>query len=857
VFRDGRYRRGLGERFGALPRDIFGTRPGGIWLHAVSVGEVLSAVALLRELKARLPETPVWVSVATLAGRDLAEDRLRGLAAGIFFAPVDMVWIVRRVLRRLRPALHINLETELWPNRLRELQRAGVRVMQANARISDKAWPSYERLAALWGPVLGHIDWLGAQGESDAARFRALGYRGPLEEVGNLKFDFNPAGKALAAELAGLLESWRDRPLLIAASTVADDIEEEDVVLDAFAALGNQVRLVLAPRKPERFALVAEKLRARGVAFVQRSSYAGVRALGNVLLLDTLGEMVALFPYASVVFVGGSLCRWGGHNILEPAYFGKAILTGPHMQNFAEIQKKFLAADAVEVVSAANLAERVLALAQDDGGMGARAQELADSLRGVAGRLAEKAATQLEQGLPHSRLPGAGLTWPLAGLWRVGATWKATPRRLPAAVISVGNLSMGGTGKTPVTLALAEAFRARGKRVGILTRGYGRRERGNRIVLPGERASVDETGDEAQLYLAGGQYALGVGADRYAVGRELLDRFDANVLLLDDGFQHRRLHRDFDLVLVDAAWPFPGLDVPPVGLLREPLEALGRADAILLTRTERGRGYARLRRLLPEGTAVFEAEEELTLSREVDPEDALAFCGLGNPGSFRLSLERLGLGTLPLRSFSDHHAYTRAEQEALRLEAHWLVTTAKDAAKWERREELAIVEQRYRLPEGLLEKAFLAAEGGDGEGDADIVVFLGADIDGSILNGETATVRVVGDLSVRKRQPPDPVIVCRKKSRRPAPAAFASIADESAELIRLRGQYRARVDVGVAARDEPLIDAAIDGERGVGDLTAQGIVVRAVLDRGAGKGHEAHGTGDGGVIAPLIEEGER
>ncbi len=697
-----------------LPRDIFGTRPGGIWLHAVSVGEVLSAIALLRELKTRLPETPVWVSVATLAGRELAEERLGGLAAGVFFAPVDMVWIVRRVLRLLRPALHINLETELWPNRLRELQRAGARVMQANARISDKAWPSYQRLAPLWGPVLGHIDWMGAQGESDAARFRALGYRGPLEDVGNLKFDFNPGGKPVAADLAALLESWRDRPIWIAASTVADDVEEEDIVLDAFAALGNQVRLVLAPRKPERFAPVAEKLRTRGVAFVQRSTYEGGKAAGNVLLLDTLGELGALFPYASVVFVGGSLCRWGGHNILEPAYFGKPTLTGPYMQNFTAIQKKFLAANAVEVVSAANLAERVLALAQDDRGMGARAKELADSLRGVAGRLAERAVAELEQGLPHSPLPGAGVSWPLTALWRVGAKWPASPKRLPAAVISVGNLSMGGTGKTPVTLALAEAFHARGKRVGILTRGYGRAGRGNRILLSGETASVEETGDEAQLYLASRRFAVGVGANRYEVGRELLDRFEADVLFLDDGFQHRRLHRDFDLVLVDAAWPFPGLDVPPAGLLREPIAALRRADAILLTRLERGRGYARLRQLLPGSVAVFEAEEKLTLSREVDVEDALAFCGLGNPGSFRLSLERLGLGNLPLRCFPDHHAYTKAEQEALRLEAHWLVTTAKDAAKWERREGLAIVEQRYELPKALLEKAFLAAERAEG-----------------------------------------------------------------------------------------------------------------------------------------------
>jgi tetraacyldisaccharide 4'-kinase len=675
------------------------------------VGEVLSAIALLRELRTRLPETPVWVSVATLAGRELAEQRLAGLVAGIFFAPVDMAWIVRRVLRLLRPALHINLETELWPNRLRELKRAGARVMQANARISDKAWPSYQRLARFWGPVLSHIDWLGAQGESDAARFRALGYRGPLEDIGNLKFDFNPAGRPVAPEVVALLEGWRDRPLWIAASTVADDLEEEDIVLDAFASLGNQVRLILAPRKPERFALVAEKLRMRGLAFVQRSTMEGQ---GNILLLDTLGELGALFPYASVVFVGGSLCRWGGHNVLEPAYFGKPILTGPHMQNFAVIQKKFLEADAVAVVSSANLAERVMALAQDDGGMGERGKALADSLRGVAGRLAERAVAHLNEGLPHPRLPGAGFTWPLAGLWRIGSSMHPAPRRLPAAVISVGNLSMGGTGKTPVTLALAEAFHARGKRVGILTRGYGRQSSAQRILLPGARAPVVETGDEAQLYLASGRFAVGIGAKRYETGLDLLNRYEADVLLLDDGFQHKRLYRDFDLVLIDAASPFPGLAVPPVGLLREPLEALERAHALLLTRTEQGRDYTALRELLPQSKPLYVAEETLALSRPVEDEGALAFCGLGNPGSFRLSLDRLGLGHLPLRVFPDHHAYSDAEQEALRLEAHTLVSTAKDAVKWRRAAELVVVEQRYALPQALLEEAFLAAERTEG-----------------------------------------------------------------------------------------------------------------------------------------------
>ncbi len=717
VWQDRRYARGLGERFGLLPPDIFGTRPGGIWLHAVSVGEVLSAIALLRELRTRLPETAFWVSVATLSGRELADQRLQGLADGVFFAPLDSVVILRRVIRRLNPALYINLETEIWPNRLRELKRAGAMVAQVNARISDQAWPAYLRWKGLWALVLGHIDWLAAQSPTDAARFRELGYTGPFEEPGNLKFDFNPSAKPVTADLARFLDLWCSRPLWIAASTVGatapDDLDEEDAVLDAFAQLGHQVRLLLAPRKPERFALVAEKLRARGLAFHLRSALPE-SATAGILLLDTIGELSALFPRASVVFVGGSLCRWGGHNILEPAYFARPILTGPHMQNFAAIQALFRKAQAVEVVEAPDqLAARVHALMEDDQGLGERAGRLAQSLQGVSRRLAERLLPLLEQGVPRAALPLAGWTRPLTAPWIWASRRPRTPQRLPATVVSIGNLSMGGTGKTPTTLALAEALWHQGYRVAILSRGYRRASQHDVLLLPGERAELAQTGDEAQLYLASGRFAVGIGADRHRIGQKLLNRFEADVVLLDDGFQHRRLARDFDLVLIDCTLPFPGFSVPPAGLLREPLSALERADAFLLTRAEVGRHYMGLRQMLPAGKPVYVAEESLRLARELDDPDLLAFCGIGNPAGFRQSLARLGLGQLPVQVFPDHHVYSEAEQSALRGRARLLITTAKDAVKWPSEEGLVVLEQRLKLPQALLalilEKALLTS----------------------------------------------------------------------------------------------------------------------------------------------------
>jgi tetraacyldisaccharide 4'-kinase len=721
VAANSRYRHGLAERFGFLDRSLFGTKPSGIWLHAVSVGEVLSSISLIRELKRRLPETAVFVSVATLAGRELADQRLAGLADGVFFAPVDMAFAVRRVIRTLNPILHINLETELWPNRLRELQRSGAKVAQVNARISDKAWPSYQRLRWFWPAVLAHIDWLSPQSPADLDRFRALGYTGPAEAVGSLKFDFEPSAKPIAGDLQQFLASWLDRPLWVAASTVGatsnTDIDEEDAVLDAYLSLGNHVRLLLAPRKPERFAVVAEKIRARGIPFFERTSLA--QGSGGILLLNTLGELSALYAHASVVFVGGSLCRWGGHNILEPAWFGKPILTGPYMQNFAAIQQQFLAAEAVAVVeSPAQLPDRLRALLEHGDGLGARAQSLANSLRGVSQRLADRVIPLAEQGLPLSPLPAAGLTRPLTFLWKLAAARPITPRRLPARVVSVGNLSMGGTGKTPVTLALAGELVRRGHRVAILTRGYRRQSRRQLILLPGEQASPAETGDEAQLFLRDGRFAVGIGADRYQTGRALLDRFEADFLLLDDGFQHRQLHRDFDLVLIDSLLPFPGGDVPPAGLLREPLDALRRAHAFLFTKTQAHREYTALRQLLPPHAPVFTAEERVTLTRPVeDPSNSLAFCGLGNPAGFRLSLDRLGLHQVPLAVFPDHHNYSLATQNELRLRAHTLITTEKDLTKWKDSRDLVRVRHAIQLPPPLiaaiLEEPFLPPQGAE------------------------------------------------------------------------------------------------------------------------------------------------
>ncbi|MGQ9918945.1 MAG: glycosyltransferase N-terminal domain-containing protein, partial [Bryobacteraceae bacterium] len=251
IFRNRRYLRGLGERFGLLPGHLLPTAPGAIWLHAVSVGEVLAAVPLLRGLRHCLPAVPLYVSTTTLAGRAVCEEKLAGLADGVFFAPIDYRFAVRRVLRRLRPALLIVAETEIWPNLFREARRHGARLLIVNARISDRALPGYLRLGWFFRRVLALADLVLAQDGAAAARYRSLG--APAVEIaGNLKYDFDPDSTQIPADIRKFLDSLQPSPVWIAASTMPPAApggpDEARIVRAAFLPRGARV----PPRHPRR-----------------------------------------------------------------------------------------------------------------------------------------------------------------------------------------------------------------------------------------------------------------------------------------------------------------------------------------------------------------------------------------------------------------------------------------------------------------------------------------------------------------------------------------------------------------------------------------------------------------------------
>jgi 3-deoxy-D-manno-octulosonic-acid transferase len=367
-----------------------------IWIHAVSVGEVKAIEKLLEGLGKRLNDRPVVVSTITPTGQQLAKQS--GHVHSTFYFPLDLPGCVRRALDRVRPEMVVMAETEIWPNFLRECRKRNIPVIMVNGRISDRSFPRY-RLARRWlQTVLADYTLLGMQSETDRQRMAELGGDPrKLTVLGNLKFDVTPSDSPLEAGLSRALSNWDT--IWIAASTMPD---EEELVLDAFAEARlshPKLKMVLAPRHPERCDLVEQIIRRRGLSFIRRtgltsppSGDAGLRSLEakDGLILDTIGELAAVFEYATVVFMGGTLVPRGGHNILEPARHRKPVIFGRHMENFRDIARLFLdERAAIQVRNTAELAQAVHKLLSD--------AELAAQLGSAAQRIVVQNAGATER----------------------------------------------------------------------------------------------------------------------------------------------------------------------------------------------------------------------------------------------------------------------------------------------------------------------------------------------------------------------------------------------------------------------------------------------------------------------------
>jgi 3-deoxy-D-manno-octulosonic-acid transferase len=407
-----RYRKYVGslrQRLGYLPISFNIDGHESIWIHAVSVGEVLTVRALLPELRARYPHLKLFLSTTTMTGQLVARSSIQPVDE-VFFFPFDLPFVIRRTLDIVRPRLFVMMETEIWPHLLRECRRRGVKTVLVNGRISARSYPRYRLVRRFFAGVLAHVDELCVQGEESARRLIALGADPARVHVtGSLKFDSLDFGAVSAGGPDRVLRYFRfapGQPVFIAASTLKG---EEEPVLRAFRrarASTPDLRLVLAPRHPERFEEVVALAAAEGYTVARRTALAIDQApAADVVVLDTIGELARVFQVGTVVFVGGSLVDVGGHNILEPAVFGKPILFGPHMQNFREIAESFLRHGAArQVASAAALADALEELLADPvacARLGAAARALVEANRGAGARTLAIVGRLLPPGTPR------------------------------------------------------------------------------------------------------------------------------------------------------------------------------------------------------------------------------------------------------------------------------------------------------------------------------------------------------------------------------------------------------------------------------------------------------------------------
>ena len=349
AFRHGKYVAGFRERLGTLS-PLTGQPL--IWIHCVSVGETQAARPLVLELKKQLPNFRIAISTTTVTGQNLAREIFRNDAEKIFYFPFDWRWTVRRTLKALRPEAVLIMETELWPGFLRECERQQIPVVVLNGRLSERSFRRYRLFRGFMSQVLRGVSLAIMQTEPDAARLRLLGIVPEKVKVsGSLKFDAGtlPLNDELAAALGARFNFTGDAPLILAASTHAP---EERIVIEAVKQLialeVPTARLLIAPRHPERFGEVAALIEASGISWARRSaSPQATDGTAKVILLDTIGELQSIYPLATIVFVGGSIAKTGGHNILEPAAVGACILTGAHTYNFREIVEAFVRAEAI------------------------------------------------------------------------------------------------------------------------------------------------------------------------------------------------------------------------------------------------------------------------------------------------------------------------------------------------------------------------------------------------------------------------------------------------------------------------------------------------------------------------------
>ena len=743
-----------------------------IWIHGASVGEIVATSPLVKQIRQEMPDRPILVSAFTVGGYNMAKQIIPEADAIIFF-PLDLPFVAESMVKRIHPGIFMPVETELWPNFLRAIRERHIPVMMVNGRISEKSVKTYRYLYGIWDDMLSTVSRFCMQSSIDADYIYSLGAdKNKIFVTGNTKFDqtyaeVTPEDYSRYKEELGLNNTY---PIIMAGSTHPG---EEKALFDAFKKVREKyadARLVIAPRKVNRADEISKLASTYGFETGYRSKMLENSALRKeypVVLLDTIGELGRIYAIGDVVFVGGSLCKTGGHNVLEPAAHAKPIIVGPNMQNFKDSYSLLSKVGACKMVNnVAELANEILDIIGNDERrekMGAASLQVIKENRGADIRSIHYLKELLDLtsvpareyasypintrgindegggGLRHSdaiiqyiyqiaygpETPFYG--WLILGflrgcsyLYEYGVRLKLAmydigikkKEKLDCCVISIGNITVGGTGKTPTAQKMADLIKRMGYRVVILNRGYrshwdkeiGVVSDGNKIFM-----TAYEAGDEAYLMaktLPG--IPVVIGKNRAITGKYAVEKLNAEVIIMDDGYQHWHLERDLDVVLVDTLNMFGNGCVLPRGMLREPLENLNRGDLFLLTKTDQSSILSRmqLRKTIGKYNSkapVVESvhhpknfveiadwykgitQNHLELS-ELEGKNVMVFSAIGNPSSFEQTLSGIGLNIKEAVRYPDHHDYGMLEMQYIleRASSHnavAMITTSKDAVK--------------------------------------------------------------------------------------------------------------------------------------------------------------------------------
>ena len=729
-----------------------------IWVHAASVGEIVATSPLIKEFRREFPKSPILVSVVTTSGYEMA-NRIIKDADSIIYFPLDLPFVAASVLRRIHPRIFLNVETELWPNFFMTARQMHIPVMMVNGRISEKSVRRYKYMFSILTDMIGTVKFFAMQSNIDANYIKQLGAPEELITVtGNTKFDqtytdVTPEQKANFLSSMGLNA---DDEILIAGSTHRN---EESYILQAFKAVRKnhpKARLIIAPRETLRTREVLGICKDSGFSYATRTDLQKRKPNNeDIIIIDTVGELGQIYSIGTVIYVGGSLVTHGGHNILEPAAHGKAIIIGNHMENFKDTHTLFKNRNAcITVNNADELADETAKLFDNP----VRRKELETETynivqenRGAARKsavLLRKVLTEYETNenarhpratqkvenlqtyfidMVHSKEVHGIFTNIFMGVlyifslvyeqlvnikllaYKLGISGK---EKLDCYVISLGNITVGGTGKTPTAQRLARDIRDMGYKVVILNRGYRAKWHGEiGIVSDGTELHMTaaDAGDEAYMLAKHlPNVPVLIGAERSVTGQYAIEHFGAEVAILDDGYQHWQLDRDMDILLVDAVNIFGNGHLLPRGTLRESMSHINRADVCLITKVDQAEDGAGeyIRETVHKYNADAKIVESIHQPRcfiqladwfkdltqaGIDVESiankkVMAVSAIGNPASFERTLRDLGAVIIESLRYPDHHEYTMSEmedvlQQAEALGAETIIMTEKDAVK--------------------------------------------------------------------------------------------------------------------------------------------------------------------------------